>query len=841
MINNVNNQRFKTIHNYSGINKKPTPISILTAENTIFIKTNQNKLASNYISHGNQIKHNKNFLSTTINQSRKFNNSLKNTFSIEKTRLFGNLDKKNLKEIHNKINKFIKTNKFKNKHYRGTNSFIKIDRRNKNNLSSVNTIKGFSSNNHIFNFYNMETKLNNSSIKGKNKIKKELKNTLGNEYNNLNENNKNNFNTTYKITNETSILKQNDKEKTKSNSKNLDNLDKKATFSKKFNYSNNLSNLISINNHYNIYSRTIKSYIDNKREKEKENMLRRKNYDSRKINNKYIYSIEKKKEKSLVEKRQRAKKPISYLIKNNYMIQINNKKNNNKILLNFNNEDKEEKKNINEKISGRNNIEQKLIKFKKNTYNIDNYNFNFNIGKEENNKNKRISGFKTIELNSNNFNKTSSNNENKTKKNNQKNLIKNISNENNNIVNNNYYNINNTFIFDNFGDELSQYNLTKLIAKNKNSSNYIEVNNYNSEIYKTIDTDIERNKNNIIKNLNRKIKNNTKHDKTNNNKLKVNKISNLIKDKMGKNYLQFLTINNNKLYISNVIQKGITIRKDNNNYYTINNHSRITLGKKPINNEKNNEVKHNKERTLNIEGDLNLDNKITLQRKINHNSLYENLVNNKSKNEKYTSKEIQINNIINTSINNFESDSIKIKKIISKNKKDKEKLNADTNNIQKNKLISYKIFNNKKNKSYNIEQLNKLNIKGKVLFGQNKNRNKCIKQKPIIRNTNDNINECEDNNENNNYEENYTIETDKGQKEKKQNSSFELISLSDNNLNEKENTKNDEDFDDINSIIKKIDFNFEINNENDIFSLYNKKYREFNKIFDEKFDKWLKN
>ena len=39
-------------------------------------------------------------------------------------------------------------------------------------------------------------------------------------------------------------------------------------------------------------------------------------------------------------------------------------------------------------------------------------------------------------------------------------LTKTNLNENNNIINNNYYNINNTFIFDTNGNKLAQYDLT---------------------------------------------------------------------------------------------------------------------------------------------------------------------------------------------------------------------------------------------------------------------------------------------------------------------------------------------------------------------------------------------
>ena len=83
-------------------------------------------------------------------------------------------------------------------------------------------------------------------------------------------------------------------------------------------------------------------------------------------------------------------------------------------------------------------------------------------------------------------------------------LTKTNLNENNNIINNNYYNINNTIIFDTNGNKLAQYDLTKLISKSNKNFDYNFINNYNSNNYKTIDTDIERR--NIIKILNKEAK-----------------------------------------------------------------------------------------------------------------------------------------------------------------------------------------------------------------------------------------------------------------------------------------------------------------------------------------------
>ena len=849
MKDNFNNHLIKSTQNYSNLVKKPTPISILTGENTIFIKTNQNQLKDNYIRNGNQIKHNKNYLSTTINQSQSIYNSLKNTFTMRKKSNIININKKNLKDINNRLNEFIKNNKYKGLNHRVTNSFIKNDRSNKNNISSLNTINGFGSNNHIFNFHNMTTKLNNSSLKVKHKIKKELKNFDENKKLNLNEIDKNNFNSTQVIGAKASSLNINKKLKKNSLSKK-----DKTLFYKKINYNsqylNNLSNLIKSSNHDNIYFRTINSYLDNDIGREN-SRIKRKFYYQRKINNKYIYSIEKKKEKSLAEKRQRAKKPISYLIKNNYLDQLTNEANINRNIMNLNNVKKENKR-IKEKEIKENKVKNKIIDFKKKIYNIDNYNYNINVEKDENKKNKRNLELKTIEIN--NFRKISPINAEKSIKNNKS------------IINNNYYSINNTFIFDNFGNKLNQYDLTKLIDKNNNyyssNINYTEGNDYNQNNFKRIDTDVERRKNFIIKNFNKKIKKKIKPDNidikiklninnkynnlietsknnNNNNKIKLNKLSNseiisLINDK-SKNNFPPLSLNN-KLCISNAIKKGITTMNKNTKEIIKNKIRAI----KEIKHEQND---NNKEKTLNNKNNLNLNVKNYIPKIYNnHKSIYERVVNRKkSGNVTKISKNINLDNDINDNL-------IKYEKLFQKNEKqEKNKLNE---NIRQNKIISHKTFNNKmKNKSYNnnIEKLNEFNIKEEIPeINKNNNyiKNNIEQQSKKLKENNININNLffeEYEIDDDIYEKNYIIEEDKEQNERKHNSSFEIISLSVNNLDDDDNLINQEDnFDDINSIIKKINFNIKENGNDDIFSLNNMKYRNYEKIFDKKFDELFK-
>ena len=551
------------------------------------------------------------------------------------------------------------------------------------------------------------------------------------------------------------------------------------------------------------------------------------------------------------------------MIKNNYLNQITNKTYINRNRINLNNDEKEKKltEDKDKEAKGKY-IYNRNFNYKKKIYNIDNYNYNINVEKEGNKKIKKNLEIKTIQINNDNFNKISTINEEKSIKNNK------------NIVNNNYYSINNTFIFDNFGNKLNQYDLTKLINKNNNSSgiNYTEGNEYIPNNFKRIDTDIENKKNFIIKSLNKKIKkdlnsnnidnkiklrNNNRYnnlietDKSNNNnKLKLNKLSNseiinLINDKLEKKPLFSLTLKN-KLCIFNAIKKGITTMNKNTKDIIKNKIKTI----KEIKFEPND---NNKEKTLNKNNGPYLNKNPISKKYNNHKSIYQHIIDRK--------KSVNVSSISNKMNLNLDNDiiynskittnPIKNTKIILKNEKNgKNKLKGNVKNIRQNKIISYKTFNNKiKNKSYNLEKFNKLNIKEYEINEVNKNAIR-IKKKNNIEHQSKKIKESTDINnlffneyENENadtYEKNYFIEEDKEQLEKKQNSSFEIISLSENNLEQNDNSKNEEDnFDDINSIIKKINFDNNENEDDDIFSLNNKMYKNFEKVFDKRFNELL--
>ena len=300
------------------------------------------------------------------------------------------------------------------------------------------------------------------------------------------------------------------------------------------------------------------------------------------------------------------------------------------------------------------------------------------------------------------------------------------------------------------------------------------------------------------------------------------------------NYLQFLSIEN-KNHIQNILKKGI-IKGNNNNKNIINKNSK-NLGKIKFKNIKDNKQKEvnniiNKYKTLNIKNSFDLNNNIDIKKKFNHIS---NNIN---------------NDFFDLSLNNRKNNSIKNKNNnTKKEKKDTKVLKIyKNNNLRENKIISYKILNNKnKNKSYNIEKLNKLSIKLNDLVEnqQNKNSNLYnIKPKENEIYFNENVSNIDDKYSINTYEVEEEIEEndDDNNKKKNQNSSFELISLDENNSNENTKEKNEKDednFDDINSIIKKIDFNENENMNIDIFSLNNDKYKEFHNIFDIKFEQYF--
>ncbi len=945
MMNNVNENQNKNTQNYPSTMKKPIPISIVTGRDTIFIKTKPNKLTYNYINNGNQIKNNK-ILINSVNQSSEINKSLKNTFSLHKSNYTKSINvtsiaAKNLNTT--KLSEIIKINKISNNnihnnntHYRGTNSFIKMNRRNNNN-SINNNINN--SSNHIFNFFTFINKINNnSSIKGKNKTKQKLDKK---EIINRNSNKQNIFN--YKD----KTIQTNDN-RTNSKGKRIHTSVNRTSYPKKYNFSNNLNIInkdfipfrtIGYEKEYN-YTIRGQFFVPGRKYKLENKKTK---------NNKYIYSIEKKKEKSLVEKRHEAKKPISYLAKNNVLNQKDKNKSikSNKIIINlnninntnntnniYNNSDytKEKDKNKNHRITSYNkptydfnktNYKNKFDKIKnyetENTIKIKKGNNNniFNKNGIDSNIKTSINKNKKIQITKNNFSRS--------------NTIENKINSSNNIVNNNnYYSINNTFIFDTAGHKLIQYDLTKLIPTSKNNHsmniNISDISNYNSNIsntfYKTSKTiESNDNKNTNISKINKienkvitrdnKLENDNKNDyisvviSNKNNKYNIQKyssykISNIIKNKINHNHLDVIA-NKEKFLISNKIKKE-SIRINNNNIknksqrFNNNNNLNNIISKdiiiKEYNNKKKKEIEKSKIILNNKDSSINKKNKFYEKKsKIsiynNDTSFYINALNrrksdnisnyeNKVKLSKYN-----INNIINSKKETANNSIQKDKKKITKDNKEKNKSNEkikDINNhkkLKENKLISYKMMNFKKNKNNNIiininnsqkikesklkklktdeKSKNKKEEKGKSKEKENKNN-----QKNEIKGINnyEKINKIffneyekdENNNENMSIDSFFNdnrVNKEKDNKDKNY-TSFELISLSENRINEDINKFVDipdnnelfleDNFDDINSIIKKIDFYEVKNNKNDIFSINNNKYIEYSKKFDKIFE-----
>ena len=126
MENNFNNHLIKSTQNYSNLVKKPTPISILTGENTIFIKTNQNQLKDNYIK---KVKSNTNVVSLS---NEKAHNNVKRVSLCESNK---NKKMKKNSEIK-KINYYFS----KPKYLMQINNFINEDKKLRENKNIINNI-----------------------------------------------------------------------------------------------------------------------------------------------------------------------------------------------------------------------------------------------------------------------------------------------------------------------------------------------------------------------------------------------------------------------------------------------------------------------------------------------------------------------------------------------------------------------------------------------------------------------------------------------------------------------------------------------------------------------------
>ena len=936
MMDYVKEKKGKKISNYPNT-KKPLPISIVTGPDTIFVKTKPNKLASNYINSGNQIKNNK-ILINSINHSSEINKSLKNTFSLHRSNLTKSvnattIETKNLNYTKFKIKKLLNNNIHKNINYRGTNSFIKMNRRNNNSNITYNINNSV---NHIFNFYTFMNKGNNkSSEKGISKIKHKFdKNGL---INRNSKNKKNNFNFENINDKKNSMIVDNS---TNSKGKRVNTSINRTSYPQRYNYINNLNNITFKNykpfrtigyeteNNYTI--RGIKSYGPSQKFK----------FENKKSkNNKYIYSIEKKKEKSLAEKRHDAKKPISYLSKNNiinkkdkdrHMKSINKIKINN-INNNFNNNANNKEKEKNNRITSFNRIQYDFSNTNYKNKNVKNKNYD----KKENSIRIKINNNEIYNTNNTDINiKTSLNNNKKISLNNKKNLernktIENNTNSSNNIVNNNnYYSINNTFIFDTAGHKLIQYDLSKLLPNSKNNHsmniNISDISNYNSSISnnlsKTNNNDIGCNDNKIINKINKaehkvitkeskinKVYNNNDYISVviNNNinngniqKYSSNKISNIIKDKINRNQLDIVS-DKNKFIISNIIKKESTKTSNsiNHKFQKLNNNNKInsTVSKdiiiKEYNIKKKKEIGKNKILLNNKESTLNRNNNFHEQKSItniynNNESLFSKTLNRRKSDNicNYKGKSLlnkyNINNLTNskyeTTNNSIQADNTKVVKD-NYNSKEKDKKNEKIKDISKdkkikeNRIISYKIKNFKKYKNNNIiininnsHKIRESKLKKEEKEEKDKTKNiqenkRGIKKEKKLINNNLDINNkffndyetCGNNNENKiinvdsfDFENIMNKEQDKNDKNY---TSFELISLSENMTKEDNNNKfvdipdNNElfledNFDDINSIIKKIDFYSIRNNPDDIFSINNNKYKEYSKKFDKLFD-----
>ena len=914
----VKDHRLRKMNDYPNTMKKSIPISIVNGKDTIFIKTKPNKLTYNYLNNGNQIKNYRNLTNEiAVNQSSEFNNSLKNTFSIQKSKFIKSangtiLEGSNLNS--SKLNDLIKIKHLPNNSnlYRGTNSFIKISRKN-NDIINRNKNSGINTNNvnsnHTFNFYNY-MKVNNSSIKKSNKLEKNKENI------NKNVRKKNNY--TYIA----------EKEKNHSKGKRQNTSMNRAINSRKYIYTNNLSN-INYNKDINSFRIVNNYFVDKKEINKSNNNLGEQLYypynkynieiRGKKNNHTYYNSLEKKKEKSLAEKRLIAKKPISYLIKNINQ-KIKNKNVKNSLIINVNNINN--KKTNNDYFRERDKTNN-TINYKRRYCDINNYNNN----RYEKFKNYETDNKIKIKKSDNITFQTTSNKDKKIIYNKKENALRNNTFENNVVNNNTYYNINNTFIFDNSSNELFQNDLTKFLPniKNNNSmyiNNNTNINNYNTNFprnnYK-VNIELDKIKNKAIKKINDKIKSET---------ITINKVNNLNKNSTNDDYIKIVLNNNNtdnkvfniqkfsskrlsqivknknnhsnynynhdhikiitdidKLYNDNSFNTitNKSRRNYNNNFNIVDNTSKDFVIKE-YNNKKKKETDNNKTLIKNKKEDNNFakKNKINEQKKLDKGEKKENenktssikinvLNRRKSHNMRNLEKKVKldkfsIKSLIKKSLKNTAINSIKKerKKSSKLKKKEKEK-DKSKEKMKEKELLEYKLMNIK-NKSINIVN-NSQKLKDQKLKiikkGNKTNKNNNLQIKEIIEEKKENQNliithenisiQTFDNDETNSNERSIKEEEKEKKKEKHYNS-FEFVSLSENKINENlfyEDDINDdnelfanENFDDINTIIRKIDF-YSVslrNNPNDIFNTNdnNELYINYETKFDKKFDKFVK-
>ena len=910
----VNDHRLKKMNDYPNTMKKSIPISIVNGRDTIFIKTKPNKLTYNYLKNGNQIKNYRNLTNEiAVNQSSEFNNSLKNTFSIQNSKYIKSangtiLEGSNLNNSN--LNELIKIKHLPNNSnlYRGTNSFIKISRknnevinRNKNSGTNTNTVNS----NHTFNFYNY-MKVNNSSIRKSNKLEK----------------NKENINKNVRKKNNNTYIS--DKEKNHSKGKRQNTSMNRTTNSRKYIYTNNLSN-INYNKEINSF-RTVNNYFGDKKDINKSNNnlgeqlyypCNKYNIEIQKKKNNHTYynSLEKKKEKSLAEKRLIAKKPISYLIKNINQ-KIKNKNVKNSLIINVNN--------INNKKTNNDNFRERdktnnTLNYKRRCFDINNYNNN----RYEKFKNYETDNKIKIKKSDNITFQTTSNKDKKILYNKKENSLRNNTLENNVVNNNTYYNINNTFIFDNSNNELFQNDLTKFLPniKNNNSmyiNNNTNINNYNfpRNSYKVNNIELDKIKNKAIKKINEKIKSEA---------ITINKVNNLNKKSTNDDYIKIVLNNNNtdnkalniQKFSSNRLSQIVQNKNNNSNYNynhdhikiitdidklyndnsfnTISNKSRRNYNNnfniientskdliiKEYNNKKKKETDINKALIKNKKEDNNLvkKNKIDEQKKMDKGEKKENgnltssikinvLNRRKSHNmrklekkvklDKFSIKSLIKNSFKNTAINSNKKERKKSSKLKKKEKyKSKEKM-------KEKELLEYKLMNIK-NKSINIvnnsQKLKEQKLKI-IKKGNKTNKNSNVQKKEIIEKkesqnlmiTHENISIQTFNNDETNSNERNIKKKEKEKEKEKYYNSFEFVSLSENKIKENlfdedEISDNNElfaneNFDDINTIIRKIDF-YSVslrNNPNDIFNTNdnNELYMKYEKKFNKKFDKFIK-
>ena len=857
-------------------NQKTVPISLLSGGNSFFVKIKSNQLASNYNDTGNKIK---------PNATQKINNTYfqKDNKNKSYNKYLNNSQQKNslVYAVNNSIeyNTNTNTNNTKNtiinkskqdlfNHNKDIYSFTSIKHNNDSNVNGNNK----NNNNRTINTISLRHNCNGVLLTDVELLKKNMNKNNYTIYDNKQDNkwnnNKDKSDISINLNNKGISYRVNKKVLINKSHTNTNNNNISGTM-----INNSINNNSSINNNNSIISGSLNKRVRTMTEKSN-NIL---NGINKSMTNNNQMKLYKKNQYIIKNNRNTTKnKNLTSIISNN---NTSVEKSKNKTVGKDNlSEEKKiilhgQKKNklicykeINDSINNNNNNTNRL---KDNFIETDEFNNSLSKGKAEkkiksinikpNNENLRFKTNNTSKLNFNTINNNKSlivqkkyysknNNNNKDHMNSKSNI---------NINNNNGKN---TKLINSLGSgdifELN-YTLTELIGPNSI--------NYKNRINKPINYNDKNDKNYLLKKQSdifkqKEIKNEVKTGMGN--KYLISDLTSNNPDRNKNNNCPNIIINNNYLYnyIPLITLNKSTDEDSNNNRLTLNRNSfidnKIDNKKYKINNSQNFQFDHsqacilnyssfvgnNNNKRLNNNYIINKDNKIKINRKnnyeqitkvnINDRNSHTNLINSNSMNNNNN------NNINNINKYNFHSKYISSSTIDNNiNRLNKNEFNTLKNRTNSNNITECfvsKEKNNKKQKQNPPLSKNpkKLNILSLIQENSRKNKDSNVPRQRQFHSfvENDNYNKCYNNNKNIYETIDYILYPDKY-------AIKDSIDVLDN-------------FDDMNTIIRKINFDnidvksnniFTVNdNKNNIGKknenyLYTKFCESFNSIFDKKF------